>query len=38
MDLYYQMDGSRLREEFGWKPAYAFEKQLMAYLNEKETN
>lgn len=33
MDMKYQMDGSRLRDEFGWTPLYSFEDSLKDYLN-----
>jgi dTDP-glucose 4,6-dehydratase len=32
MDLRYVMDGSRLREEFGWKPMHEFETAFRNYL------
>lgn len=33
MDSKYQMDGSRLKDELGWKPLYSFEDGLLEYLN-----
>lgn len=35
MDEKYQMDGSRLKDELGWKPLYSFEEGLTEYLCEK---
>lgn len=32
MDMKYQMDGSRLVNELGWKPAYTFDAALEEYL------
>ncbi|MCK9273187.1 GDP-mannose 4,6-dehydratase [Candidatus Gracilibacteria bacterium] len=32
MDSKYQMDGTRLKEELGWKPLYSFEEGLKEYL------
>jgi len=32
MDIKYQMDGSRLFEEFGWQPSKKFEDHLKEYL------
>lgn len=36
MDMRYEMDGSRLREEFGWKPAHAFSTTFTNYLYGKD--
>lgn len=35
MDAKYQMDGSRLVQDLGWKPLYSFEEGLKEYLCEK---
>lgn len=32
MDLKYQMDASRIRDELGWKPLYSFDEGLKEYL------
>jgi len=32
MDLKYQMDGTRIKKELGWKPLYSFEEGLREYL------
>jgi dTDP-glucose 4,6-dehydratase len=32
MDLRYQMDGTRIKNEIGWKPAYSFDEGLQEYL------
>jgi len=35
MDMKYQMDASRIKDELGWKPIYSFEEGLKEYLCEK---
>lgn len=35
MDAKYQMDGTRLIQDLGWKPLYSFEEGLKEYLCEK---
>ena len=32
MDMKYQMDSTRIKEELGWKPEYTFEQGLKEYL------
>lgn len=32
MDMKYQMDNSRIKEEFDWKPEYSFEESIKNYL------
>ena len=32
MDLKYQMDATRIKEELGWKPLYTFDEGLKEYL------
>lgn len=34
MDMKYQMDSSRIREELGWTPMYTFEEGLTRYLSK----
>jgi dTDP-glucose 4,6-dehydratase len=34
MDMKYQMDASRIRDELGWKPNYSFDEGLKEYLSE----
>lgn len=34
MDMKYQMDGSRIMSELGWKPSYTFEEGIHSYLDE----
>lgn len=34
MDLKYQMDNSRIKEQFNWKPEYTFEEAIRDYFNE----
>ncbi len=35
MDMKYQMDSTRVRDEFNWKPLYTFEEAVKHYLNVK---
>lgn len=35
MDMKYQMSSARLREEFGWKPQYAFDEMFRGLLTDK---
>jgi dTDP-D-glucose 4,6-dehydratase len=34
MDMKYQMDSSRIKDELGWKPLYTFNEALKEYLSE----
>lgn len=34
MDLKYQMDGSRLKNELGWEPTFTFDESIEAYLED----
>ncbi|MEK7601512.1 MAG: NAD-dependent epimerase/dehydratase family protein [Patescibacteria group bacterium] len=34
MDMKYQTDASRIREELGWEPLYSFDEGLKQYLLE----
>ncbi|HEX7651795.1 MAG TPA: GDP-mannose 4,6-dehydratase [Candidatus Paceibacterota bacterium] len=34
MDMRYQMDASRIREDLGWKPTYSFDEGLKEYLGD----
>jgi dTDP-glucose 4,6-dehydratase len=36
MDMKYQMDASRIKDELGWKPLYSFEEGLKEYLLESD--
>jgi dTDP-glucose 4,6-dehydratase len=36
MDMKYQMDANRIKEELGWRPLYTFEEGLQEYLQDNE--